>query len=189
MMDPFNFFAKVISSPTSVCAACAITGLTFFLCHWFGIPLFTAQDAVSYQGVIIASVFGASAVVIAIAKCAAKKITKFLNDRGDHKKQKNHALKNMQFTYVEHIDVLNYLFANKIRRFPASSDSTVLQQMVKAYLLKIDDPEYSYFSAHTYYAVPNYVWDEVARLLPHWNRAVPCDPPWNASHGPHGWMQ
>jgi len=96
--------------------------------------------------------------------------------RSERTKSKKNALKNMQSLTYEFGAVLRFLKSHNRKRFIAPNDSTLLSEMQRAGLLIQDDPIWTLNAQTTYYLVPDYVWNEIDKVLKDF--PVPPSQPW-----------
>jgi hypothetical protein len=90
----------------------------------------------------------------------------------ERRENRKAALKNLQTLRPEFVPTLRYLKANNLKRFSAAAPwrNIILREMVQSFLIEIDDPSYQPNMSDTYYSVPNYVWEWMARVEPDMER-------------------
>jgi hypothetical protein len=82
-----------------------------------------------------------------------------------------------------------YAWANEQAALLRPASCVFLLNMIKTYLIEIDDPEWSRNSANTWHKVPDYIWSKIAELdSAPGAGAPPTSPPWRSSGGPQAWM-
>lgn len=192
-LDVLSFIAKLIGATARVGAAVALLAGVIYVGRNAGIEFFVALPEGLYQTIVVAGLFGAFIVLVELViqvgkgfRHIGKWIIEKNRTRHSHAVERQTALKNMQVLTPEFALVLRYLKSNDMKRISAKANNDLLYRMSRAFLLKIDDPNWSAYSVDTYYAVPDYVWNVIdhhlAKLPP------PPSPPWIRLPDGTGWM-
>jgi hypothetical protein len=180
-MDALGFLAKLIGTTARIGVVIFLAALVLLILRRSGFEPVTTLDPAVYSIAIVAGIIGGCVVVVEVlivfGKWLRDKVQEHLKNSADIKIRRDTALKNMQTLLDEYLVVLLFLKRNNWKRFPAPADNSLLFLMRKAFLLEIDDPNYSFYSITTYYVVPDYVWERIDALAV--GRAAPQSPPWN----------
>jgi hypothetical protein len=181
LIDALGFLAKLIGTTARIGGAVALAALALFILRRSGVEPFTTLDPAVYSITIVAGIIGGCVVIVELfvvfGKWSGAKIQAHLNNSADFKMKRDTAIKNMQTLLDEYLMILLFLKRNNWKRFPAPRDNELLFLMRNAFLLEIDDPNYSFYSITTYYVVPDYVWERIDALAV--GRVTPQNPPWN----------
>ena len=187
-MDALGFLAKLIGTTARIGGAFALAALVLFILRRSGVEPLTTLDPAVYGITIVAGIIGGCVVVIelfvVLVEWLRAKIQEHLKNSADFTMKRDTALKNMQTIIEEYMVVLLFLKRNNWKRFPATADNSLLFNMSNAFLLEIDDPNYRFYSAITYYMVPDYVWERIDAA----GRVIPQEPPWIEKPSPQAWM-
>ncbi len=194
MVDPLSFVAKIIGVTARVGAVVALAAGAVYLARRAGIEFFVTLDQTTFVAIILAGLIGASAVAVELIIAIGKGIkwvgswaARRLSASAERRTEKRTALDNMKVLTPEFAMVLRFLKSQNLKRFPAPGQNDLLYRMERAFLLKIDDPNWSAYAIQTYYAVPNYVWHTIDVYLD--GMPVPPHPPWITPPDPTRWMR
>jgi hypothetical protein len=150
-LDPLAFISKLIGTTAKVGAAFAIAGVAVYFGRRSGIGFFIGLNDVVYQAIVVAGLVGAGSVAVELVVACGRalrwlggKITNISRKRAVHIRKRDNALRNMEALTFEYAQVLRFLKSNDRKRFIASVDSGLLYSMVRAGLLEIDDPNWSW---------------------------------------------
>jgi hypothetical protein len=192
-LDLLSFLAKLIGTTARVGAAFALLAAVTYVCRKAGIDVFAALPDGLYQAIVVAGLLGAAIVLVEFViqvgrglRQIGKWIAKKNRTRRRHAVERQTAIKNMEVLTPEFALVLRYLKSNNVKRFCAKANNDLLYRMSRAFLLKIDDPNWSAYSVETFYAVPEYVWNVIDRHLA--ELPSPPNPPWIRLPDGTGWM-
>jgi len=141
--------------------------------------------------IVIAGTFGGFLVVCNLSQTIwrqlsgiAEFIKSKLHSAITARQRKETGLKNLMNLNPEYLKTLQYLHAKNIKRFPDDKYNATLSGMVIYCLLERDDPPGDEKHSKTHYIVPDYIWNEISKLLPENKSRTPNEPPWASRRYP-----
>jgi hypothetical protein len=179
-LDAFlSLITKIVGVTAPVGAVLFLTALSVYVGRREGIEFLITMDPTIFLFIMVAGIIGLWIVFVAAVRGIWLVIETLMPVYIERRTTKRTALKNMAVGALprEYADTLRFLKTNNQKRFFASNHNQMLQRMKWAFLLEIDDSNWSLYSAHTYYTVPDYVWREIDHG---WlkNHPVPSSEPW-----------
>jgi hypothetical protein len=186
-MDALFAFLAKIGTTARVGAVIALCALLVAILRWMNVEPLASIDKSIYGIIVAAGIFGFCAVVVeftiwisGVVKKAFLYGMRLWEVRAQRKRNREAALKNLQILPPEFLVAFSYLKANNKRRFlaPGPARNAVLRDMVRSFLIEIDDPNFQPTACNTYYSVPDHVWDGVERAVDFRSIHVPEEEPW-----------
>jgi hypothetical protein len=139
----FSFLAKFIGAPARVGAPFALAALVIYALRRAGIELFVASDVLAYQILISAGVIGFCVCVVEGVRWAWAKLQQRYDAWAVRKLHNREAMKNLEVLPPEFSNVLHFLKAKNMKRFPAQANDGLLCEMTKSFLLEINETPYT----------------------------------------------